>query len=400
MRAIMLVLDGLGVGAMDDVVHVRPQDKDANTLLHVAEAVGRLDLPVLNALGLGHIQPAPGLSDNRPALASFGQAALAYQGADSYLGHQELMGTIPLPAQFTLMQDVSDQIETALAAGDHTIRRLPDYPGLLVVDEAVVIADNLEADPGQNINVTAALAEIAFDAALRIGQIVRDIVQVARVIVFGGPELKLDKILSHIECHTNGQTGVNSPALHVYNEKLVIRHLGYGVDPTRQIASILADSGGRVSLLGKMADLIVCPQAQRDNAVPTLSVMQALLDGTRSGSFDFMAATVQETDLAGHEADPRRFASVLQQVDQGLEVLLPLLTADDVLIITADHGNDPTSLQPVHTRERVPVLVYQSGQSGRSLGLRTSLADMAATVAALFKVPMPQDGVSIAECVV
>jgi phosphopentomutase len=398
MRAMLLVLDGTGVGAMDDVAISRPQDANANTLLHVAQAVGGLQTPTLAALGLGHIQSASGLETDQPPLASYGQAYLAYHGADSYLGHQELLGTIPIASQPTLMRDTADLIEQVLCRARHTVRRLPG--SMLVVDEAVVIADNLEADPGQNINLTVAFAHISFEDALKIGNIVRELVKVARVIVFGGPTLTLKEILYYVEQRPNGQTGVNSPALGVYDEKLMIRHMGYGVDPERQVSSILARAGKRVSLVGKMADLIVCPQAERNPVVPTQEVMNAMLDGLSRDTFDFMAVTVQETDLAGHEGDSQRFARVLAQADDGLAALLPLMHADDMLIVTADHGNDPTLRLGVHTRERVPVLVYRPGHPGRAFAIRTSLSDLPATIAAFFGVAVPQDGNPIQECLV
>jgi phosphopentomutase len=398
MRAMLLILDGLGVGAMDDVAESRPQDKQANTLLHVAEAVGGLNTPMLAALGLGCIQSAPGLEIHTPPLACYGQANLGYLGADSYLGHQELLGTTPLPSQPALMRDAAPMIESALREAGHEVRQLPG--GALVVDEAVVIADNLEADSGQNINLTLGLAHIRFEDALKIAGIVRSLVKVARVIAFGGPALTLDQILTHLEERPNGQTGINSPALGVYDEHLVIRHLGYGVDPEGQISSILANQGKRICLLGKMADLIFCASAARNPVVSTPEVMAAMIDGLRQDSFDFAAATVQETDLAGHEADAQRFSRVLTQADEGLRELLPLMRPDDLLIISADHGNDPTLKLGVHTRERVPVLIYQPGQPGKPFAPRSSLADIPATIAAFFGTRLPQDGTPIQECLI
>jgi phosphopentomutase len=394
MKAIMLVLDGLGVGAMADVTAIRPQDSDANTLAHVAAAVGGLNLPNLSSLGLGLIQPAKGLDDEIRPLASYGRANLGYAGADSYLGHQTLMGTIPALSEFTLMPSVSAEIEATLRQNGYAVRRYPADGHTLIVNEAVVIADNLEADAGQNINVTVGMAHISFDDALRIGQLVRSIVRVTRVIVFGGPGLSLSTILDNVETHGT-QTGVNSPALGVYDENLVVRHMGYGVDPQLQIASILSNAGKRVSLIGKMADLIVCPHAYRNPVVATTDVVDEIIRGLREDSFDFLAATVQETDLAGHQGDSQRFASILHIVDNKLSALLPLLKEEDLLIITADHGNDPTLKSGMHTREQVPVLLYRAGKSPKQFEDRVSLADMAATVSADFNTPMPQDGTAI-----
>lgn len=395
MRVILLILDGLGVGAMSDVNESRPQDKNANTLLHVAEAVGGFDLPNLSQLGLGWVAPASGLQKTAPPLASYGRANLGYDGADSYLGHQELLGTVPKSSQLTLFCEVSAEVESVLKSAGYEIRRYQDDSHILIVNDTVVIADNMEADPGQNINITVPIKEVDFEFALAIGQVVRDAVKVARVIVFGGPDLTHEKILQSIEKRANGQHGVLSPPLEVYDERLVVRHLGYGVDPNQQVASILADQGYRVSLAGKMADLIVCPSAERDGVVPTDEVMDVILGGMRNDTFDFIAATVQETDLAGHQGDSERVYHVLCQVDHKLSELLPLLNEEDVLIISADHGNDPTLGLGKHTREQVPVLIYQPGKPSTNFRDRDCLADIAATISAVFDVPMPQDGEAI-----
>jgi hypothetical protein len=102
------------------------------------------------------------------------------------------------------------------------------------VEEALVIGDNLEADPGLNINLTVATDIIDFAEALRIGQIVRQCVLVSRVIVFGGPGIDVEHILRHVHQRPNGQLGIDSPAVGVYNENLQVQHLGYGVDPSQQ----------------------------------------------------------------------------------------------------------------------------------------------------------------------
>jgi phosphopentomutase len=157
-----------------------------------------------------------------------------------------------------------------LESHGHTVRRPLDGKPLLLVDEAVIVGDNLEADPGLNINLTVATDAINFEAASRIGQRVRSTVSVGRVIVFGGPGITTADILAHVEERANGQIGINSPALGVYNERLCIQHLGYGVDPDRQAASIISRRGISVVLLGKMADLIVCRPCSITIAGPTL----------------------------------------------------------------------------------------------------------------------------------
>lgn len=427
MRVILLVLDGLGVGEMPDVSRERPQDEGANTLRSLIRNVRHLDLPNLIQLGIGNIiSPASfrsgslaprgrrrqgrrrqavmlrGRSDRlqeefaHPSpLASYGRCRLAHTGADSYLGHQEIMGTIPKPPMKTLMVQAADHLEKELAARGHAVRRPLAGTSLLLVDEAVVIGDNLEADPGLNINVTVATDSIDFEEALRIGEVVRESVRVGRVIVFGGPGITPDDILRLVEQRENGQVGVDSPALGVYNEHLQIQHMGYGVDPDRQAASLVSRMGIPVILLGKMADLIVCSGAIKDPIVPTSLVMAALLDFYRRSERGLIAATLQETDLAAHEGDVFRVASVLEEVDKGLGVLLPEIVPGDVLIICADHGNDPQKNVGLHTREETPLLIYRKGQPATSLGVRDTLADIGATIAYLFNAPPTQDGAII-----
>ena len=393
MQVILLVLDALGIGAMPDVSAVRPKDEGANTLRSLVRSVGRLDLDNLRRLGLGQIASlGPPDAPISGPLASYGRSRLAHQGADSYLGHQEIMGTIPKPPVATLMNQAADRLERRLTSLGHTVRRPLVDRCLLLVDSAVVIGDNLEADPGLNINLTVATDLIDFEKALEIGRLVRAAVSVARVIVFGGPGIDTGEILSHVEQRENGQIGVDAPSLGVYNQDLRVQHLGYGVDPRRQAASILSEMGIPVVLLGKMADLIVCPGAFKDPVVPTSQVMQILLQSYLNTGQGLIAATVQETDLAAHEGDPSRLALVLEEVDRGLGALLPVMAQGDVLIICADHGNDPLMNVGLHTREETPLLVYQKGQAARFLGVRDTLADIGVTITHLFRAGPTQDG--------
>lgn len=109
-----------------------------------------------------------------------------------------------------------------------------------------------------------------------------------------------------------------------------------------------------------------------------------------------IVSNVQETDLAGHEQDPVRYARLLEEVDQGVEKLLDLMGPEDALIISADHGNDPTIGHSRHTRELVPLLLYRPGQPIKDLGVRETLADVGATGASLLGLNAPESGRSFA----
>lgn len=392
-RVVLIVLDGLGIGAMPDVVAARPQDARANTLACLLSHKADLAIPTLTALGLLNSLARSSVRSS-DLIASWGWCQLAYPGADSYLGHQEIMGAIPLAPQKTLVREKIDEFERILSSRGYRVTRpLPGKP-LLCVNDAIVIADNIEADPGQNINLTVCTDLIDFEKAVEIGGIIRADVKVARVIVFGGPGLTLAKILAHVEQHPGDQLGINSPALGVYNENLLVKHMGFGVDPGLQAASICARDGLPVYLDGKMADLIECDQAVREPLVETVKLLECVEGQYKSMSSGLIAATVQETDLAGHGGEIARYAGILEKVDRFLAGFLPLFTREDLLIITADHGNDPGLRTGLHTREMTPLLVYAPGCAPVPLGSRASLADVGASLVDFFGLPKTQDGKS------
>src|SRR4029078_11320500 len=120
-RVIVLVIDGLGVGAMPDVAQVRPRDVGADTLAHVVRAAGGLSLPNLERMGLGTIAPASGLRIEAHPIAAHGRCALGYQGADTYLGHQVLMGSRVPDVPEELFEAVRDDVAEALRKAGHTV---------------------------------------------------------------------------------------------------------------------------------------------------------------------------------------------------------------------------------------------------------------------------------------
>jgi phosphopentomutase len=396
-RAVLLVLDGLGAGEMPD----RPaEDAGSFTLAHVCQ-LARLRLPALERLGLGNATRQAGPAGRTPLPpaarpeAAFGLAALGYPGADSVLGHQELMGSAAV-AELRLLADLRDPLVRVLTAGGYDVQALQPGMSALIVNGRVLIADNIEAKAGLSINVTASLDDVPFGELLTIGQIVRREVPVPRVIVVGGRGFGIDQIRAHVKERSPGQAGVDTPALGVYDDQFQVRHLGADVETARQLPSLVAAAGGDVVLIGKAADVIGGDAAVRDPMVSTRQVLEttaARLGAMRGG---LIVANIQETDLAGHEQDAHRFARVLAQVDASLPEILRRLRPGDVLVITGDHGNDPAIGHSQHTRELVPVLVAGPRVRPVDVGVRSSLADLGATLADLLGVPAPQSGTSFA----
>jgi phosphopentomutase len=167
-RFVVLVIDSFGVGAMKDVTLVRPQDAGANTCGHILSQLPHLQLPTLEKLGLiNALGYAPG--DMQPSdSATWGVAELQHEGGDTFMGHQEILGTRPLPPLRMPFRDVIDRVEQALVSAGWQVERRGDDLQFLWVNQAVAIGDNLEADLGQVYNITANLSVISFDDATKL----------------------------------------------------------------------------------------------------------------------------------------------------------------------------------------------------------------------------------------
>lgn len=393
-RFIIIVLDGFGVGEMPDVATVRPVDAGANTFRHIAEKVPGLALPTLEGLGLANAAGFETATIHYSPHAVFGRAMLTHDGADTFFGHQEIMGTLP---QKPFMEPIKNKLEVIrqrLVAGGHQVE---DYVGqhqrMLVVDGSVTVADNVECDPGLAFNVTVALDAIPFDKAVEIARLVREVSVVPRVIVFGGRGVTLANLLNAVEEHGDF-IGVNAPKSGVYREDYHCVHLGYGVNAQVQVPSILGEMGIPVFLLGKVADVVANPKGTSISTVETEKVLaqtKALLEENPTG---FFCTNIQETDLRGHQQDSALYAGRLTAADACIASLLKVLASDDVLVVMADHGNDPEIGHSHHTREMVPLMLHCPRKGPFNLGIRKTLADVGATAAAYFSAPAPENGTS------
>ena len=129
-------------------------------------------------------------------------------------------------------------------------------------------------------------------------------------------------------------------------------------------------------------------------------LFDCLISEVKAIETGFIALNIQETDLAGHAEDVPRYSDRLELSDRRIAELLPLLVEGDILVVMADHGNDPTIGHSNHTRERVPLLIYSPGKENIEIGLRSTMADVGATVADFFKVSAPQNGTSFLNSII
>ena len=394
-RFIIIVLDGFGIGAMDDAAIVRPGDEKANTLQSILKDCPDLKLPTLEKLGLMNAYGKESLNMKFAKNVNYGKSELAHFGADTFMGHQEIMGTLPKKPEVTPFQQKAQAVYDHLKENGHKVQ-FKQQQGLkyVVCDDYVTIADNLEADLGMCYNVTAPLDYISFEEELEIGRLAREVVTVGRVIVFGGTGNTMEDLYNAQEIKEGKYIGIASAKSKSYLHGYQCRHLGYGVDKNVQVPTILTRNGIPCTLIGKVADIVANDNGTSISCVDTDECMQLTIDAIKTMDTVFICTNIQETDLAGHSQDSQVYRKVLERADKGIERILPLLTEDDILIIQADHGNDPDIGSSRHTRECVPLLIYKKGVSNVKVGTRKTMSDNGATCCDYFKVEKCENGTS------
>jgi phosphopentomutase len=390
-RVIVIVMDGCGVGALPDAASYGPDDPASNTLGHVAEAVVGLHLPTLQSLGLGNIISIAGLlplsSRERGQGGGgvrFGKMAEQSAGKDSVTGHWEMMGIIteaPFPTYPNgFPPEVIEPFEASIgrkvlgnkpASGTEIIKELGEEhieTGKPIVytsaDSVFQIATNEEVVP---IGDLYAMCETARRLLVAPNNVQRVI---ARPFVG------------------------NSPATFRRTE----RRKDFPLPPPEpNVLSALLVAGKRTQAVGVIAELF--PTRYFSKAERTQSNaehLDAIKKAVISNDFDLLFANCEDFDmLYGHRNDPVGFADALRYFDNRLAEILPRLREDDLLILTADHGNDPTTPSTDHSREYVPVIVYGQKIAGADMGTRTTFADVGATVAQVLGVPWLGPGISM-----
>ena len=392
-RFVVIVLDGFGIGAMDDAKIVRPGDEKANTLGSILRDHPDLKLPVLEKLGLMNAFGRESSCMKFSPDANYGKSELMHFGADTFMGHQEIMGTLPKKPDVHPFQEKVDAVADHLKQAGHKVEII-ECEGLRYVlcDDYVTVADNLEADLGMCYNVTAPLDFISFEKEVEIARLVREVVTVGRVIVFGGTGNTMDDLWNAQEVKNGRFIGIASAKSKSYEQGYQCLHLGYGVDKNVQAPTILTAAGIPVTLIGKVADIVANDQGTSISCVPTKDCLDHTIEEFQKMEKGFICTNVQETDLAGHSQSSEEYKKILETADEGIGRLLPLLEEEDVLVVMADHGNDPDIGHSKHTRECVPLLIYQKGVHGKTVGKRKTLSDVGATACSYLGAKPPQNG--------
>ena len=371
MRALLLILDSVGIGHAPDATAFG--DDGADTLGHLIDRFPDLpaNLPHLWSLGLGNIlgrSPVPAPS------ASFGQMQEVSPGKDSTTGHWEIAGAV-LRQPFGHFHSFPPELVQAIER-DAGVTFLGNFPasGTQVIDD--LGPEHLRT--GRPILYTSAdsvLQVAAHEGVIPVDRLY-DICRVAR---------------RHADAYRIGRViarpFVGSPTAGF--TRTANRH-DYSMRPPPTVLNAMVDAGLPVVGVGKTRDLfagsgITESHPTRSNA-DGVSTTHRLWRTTRRGLL-FTNLVDFDTEF-GHRRDPAGYARALVDFDRWLGTFLPELRDADLFIITADHGNDPTYRGTDHTRECVPLLVRHRGRTA-DLGLRNTFADVAASLAAFFRLPEP-----------
>jgi phosphopentomutase len=349
-RAAVVVLDACGAGELPDSADYG--DAGADTLTHLAEAVGGLELPVLGRLGLGSVRPIQGVPPaDEPVL--HGRLHPLGPGKDSTTGHWELMGAVtpaPLP---TYPGGFPDEVVARLE--ELTGRRFccnRPYSGTAVIDDYG--AHHVET--GEIILYTSA------DSVLQLAAH-DDVV----------PEAELHELCAAIRRELTGEHSIGRVIARPFvgTPGAFRRTTGrkdFSVDPpSRTYLDELQDAGVPVHSVGKVWDLfaghgIDAAHAGKTNEQALAATTELLRDLDQGLVFTNLVETDQ---LYGHRKDVEGFHAALRQIDAAVGGWLELLGPDDLLVLTADHGVDPTTDHSDHTREHVPLLAVFDGHGGR-----------------------------------
>ena len=370
-RIVLIVLDSAGIGEMPD--SAAWGDAGADTVGHVL-ARRQVKLPNLQALGLGNIRTFNGVPAAENPRGSFGRCALYSNGKDTTTGHWEMAGIILERAFPTYPQGFPAMVvDRFIAEAD-----VPGILGNLPASGTEVIKDfgAEHIATGKPIVYTSADSVFQIAAHEEVIPVPRlyAMCETARRILDG--EHRVGRVIAR------PFTGAEGNFTRTEN-----RH-DYAVPPPRtNLLPMLSDEGLEVICVGKVASIYDAlgvtedlPAKNNDQSVN--QTIKALNKDSRGLIFSNL---VDFDMLYGHRRDPEGYARALEHFDARLPELEAALRDDDLYIITADHGNDPTMPGSDHTREYVPLLAYAKGlQGGANLGTRASLADIGQTIAANF----------------
>jgi len=369
-RAAIIVLDGVGAGAASDAAAYG--DVGSDTLANTARAVGGFELPGLESLGLGRIKPVAGLSASSSVVGAWGIMEPRSAGKDSTTGHWEIAGLHLADAFPTYPNGFPAALldEFSRATGRAVIGNVA-ASGTAVID--AFGAEHMRT--GAWIVYTS--ADSVFQIAAHEGVVplaeLYAACDVARALLVE-PHNVSRVIARPFEGSPGGFSRVSSHRRDVSIEP-----------PGETLLDALAAAGISRSGIGKVDDLFAKRAITATHTADNAAGIAAVLAWLRSAASGFLFVNLVDFDqLFGHRNDAAGFYGALREFDRALPSMLSALREADLLFITADHGNDPTTPSTDHARECVPLLVAGPRVRSGDLGRRSTFSDLGATVADWF----------------
>lgn len=371
---IVIILDGVGVGELPDADLYG--DKGSNTLGNIGKSLGQINLPNLQKLGLGNIITINGVEPTVKPMASYGKMAEVSKGKDSTTGHWEISGLkvdsnfnyfpngFPdeIINKFIELTGVKGVLGNKAASGTEIINELGDEHLKTGYPIVYTSADSV-------FQIAAHEEHFGLENLYRICEITRN-----QILI---PPLVVGRVIARPFVGENG------------NYTRTTNRKDYSLDPpSRTILDYLQQNGINTIAIGKINDLfnhrgINVSEHTKSNA----EGMKALLEYVSMVSSSLLFVNLVDFDVYyGHRNDPKGFYEALKEFDDFILLMINKLGENDRLIITADHGNDPTTPSTDHSREYVPLLYYGKNKRANNLGTRNTFADVGKTIAEYFKV--------------
>ncbi|HSJ38481.1 MAG TPA: phosphopentomutase [Planococcus sp. (in: firmicutes)] len=381
-RIHLVVLDSVGIGEAPDAEAFG--DKGSDTLGHIAEAVGGLDMPNMEGLGLGNIKAVEGISPVLSPKAYYGRLQEASVGKDTMTGHWEIMG-LNIDTPFKVYPE---------GFPPELIAQLEEKTGRKVIGNKPASGTEILDELGEeHMETGAIIVYTSADPVLQIAaheeivplEELYKICEIARELTLS-PEFLVGRVIARPFLGVKGAF-----------KRTTNRH-DYALAPfSRTVMNELKDNGKDVIAIGKIDDIYngagVTKALRTTDNTDGMDKLTAVA-GEKFNGLSFLNL-VDFDALFGHRRDPHGYGAALEEFDRRLPEVLEKMDSDDLLILTADHGNDPTFPGTDHTREFVPLLAYSPRfETGEDLGLGSTFADIGATIAENFSVPMPEFGTS------
>jgi phosphopentomutase len=382
-RIFTIVIDSVGIGALPDAKAFG--DDGANTIKNIALSQGGITLPVMGSLGYGNLSDIQGVPKEKSPKGSYTKMKEISNGKDTMTGHWEIMGL---------------KIETPFRTFTYTgfpgslIKALEEKSGRKIIGNKAASGTEIIKELGDHhVKTGDLIVYTSADSALQIAaheEVVSvkelyDICEIARELTRNDP-YTLGRIIAR-PFKGNKESGYVRTAN---------RH-DYALKPyAKTTLDYLKEGGYTVAAFVKISDIydtegITETQRQKDND----EGMKHFKAYTKK-SFEGLAyLNLVDFDAKyGHRRDPKGYKEALETFDAQLGELMKEIKDNDLLMITADHGNDPTHEGTDHTREYVPLLIYSPAITPKALSIRETFADIGATISDNFKVTMPDNGTS------